>query len=73
MGFDETVGLEAAYKLSHTFLCGKIAQEFQLQICGTENPTRHFGKKYVKNKEAYQNSIITGHDHFELRSRGPRS
>ncbi|EFP01686.1 hypothetical protein CRE_23481 [Caenorhabditis remanei] len=44
MGFDETVGLEAAHKLSHTFVCGKNPQEFQLQICGSENPTRRFGE-----------------------------
>ncbi|EFO87414.1 hypothetical protein CRE_30376 [Caenorhabditis remanei] len=44
MGFDETVGLEAAHKLTHTFLCGKNPQEFQLQICGSENPTRRFGE-----------------------------
>ncbi|EFO97468.1 hypothetical protein CRE_06156 [Caenorhabditis remanei] len=31
MGFDETVGFEAAHKLSHTFIWGKNPQEFKLQ------------------------------------------
>ncbi|KAF1754576.1 hypothetical protein GCK72_021139 [Caenorhabditis remanei] len=44
MGFDDRMGLDAAQKLSHKLVCGHTSRHYQLQICGTENPTRRFGE-----------------------------